>query len=194
MSGLNTHTCTLAWHTPIGGGERSAGWMCSCGEHGFTATMSLAAQRFAEHYALAKQQAAPKVRRGAPEHDGGRTLDADTIRKSEQAVVLALYFGRDVDGAADGEPLTDLGIAAASRRSIIVASVGEFSPSRLRTARVELERAGFVEKRALVSRGAGRRMQSFALTDAGVNMAHRLVAGPSAAPGTIPPPRQGAPA
>jgi hypothetical protein len=172
------HHVTLFQRRPIPPQEAvTYAWRCTCGEIGFADTGSIAAQRFAEHYALAVQQAAPKVTRHAPAHDGGRRLDLDTIRKSEEAVILALYFGRLGNGAVNG-PLTDHGIAAASRRAIIVEHLGEFSPSRLRTARVEVERAGLVEKRELVQRGPGqRRMQSFALTDSGLRMAQGIVAG-----------------
>lgn len=163
MSGLNTHTVTLAHHYPMGGGPASAGWMCSCGDHGYVATMSLAAQRFAEHYALAKQQAAPKVRRNAPAHDGGRTLTMDTIRASERAVLLSLPETR--------HGFTDASIRYYAGTERVRQFAGMFSDSRLRTARVELQRAGLVEATGDLSvTDTGRRARMFRLTEAGVRL------------------------
>lgn len=171
MEGV-THNVTVARHIPVGGGEPSAGWVCTCGDHGYGGTASDAAQQFAEHYALAKQQAAPKVRRNAPAHDGGRTLDIDTVRKSEQAVLLALR-GDVGDGITDRTILT-----RAQGRRHIVASFGVFSDSRLRTARVELQRAGMVEPTVVVtSTHSTRKMQAYRLTDAGWRLADQIFDG-----------------
>ena len=167
MAGMTEHRVTVARHIPIGGGDPSAGWVCTCGDHGYGGTASDAAQQFAEHYALAMQRAAPKVRRGAPEHDGGRTLTADTIRDSERAVLMAIRFRSMI--AAD---ITDEVIREVAGMDIITHVVGRFSPSRLRTARVELQRAGMVEVGGVTQVGGkGRRMRVYRLTASGWTLA-----------------------
>ena len=172
-----THHCRLGWHHPIVDGHvsharehREAMWTCSCGVTGTQPTLSLAAQRFAEHYALAKQQAAPKVRRGAPEHDGGRTLTADTVRDSERAVLMAIRFRSMI--AADS---TDEVIREVANTAHVATITGRFSPSRLRTARVELQRAGLVEVAGVTQVGGkGRRMRVYRLTASGWTLAREF--------------------
>lgn len=171
MPGL-THEVTLFQRKV----SKKVRWECSCGAGSHAEpSASAAAQRFAEHYALSKQQEAPKVTRRAPEHDGGRTLTLDTVRKSEQAVLLALRLNAMSAAKAATDPVI------AARAAMFESSIGKFSPSRLRTARVELQRAGLVEAEAVqVVSESGRKMRSYVLTATGWNMARELMEGPDA--------------
>lgn len=149
-------------------------WECSCGAGSHAApSASAAAQQFTEHYALSKQQEAPKVARHAPAHDGGRTLTLDTVRKSEQAVLLAIRLLSLHHANVATDPVI------AEHAKVFESSIGLFSPSRLRTARVELQRAGLVEPDpALVVGPSGRKMRSYRLTASGWCMARNLMDGP----------------
>lgn len=172
MEGLTRHEVTMYQHVNQGG-QRSFRWACSCGEGEHHTSCTAATQTFAEHYALAMQQAAPKVRRRAPARDGGRTLTLDTIRDSEKAVLLSMP--ETLVG------FTDDSIRYYAGTERVMDRVGMFSDSRLRTARVELQRAGLVEATGeLAETETGRRARTFRMTDAGLRMRRALNGGASA--------------
>ena len=79
----------------------------------------------------------PTARLGDPEtsHAAGNSIDADTLRTSQAAVLLVL--------ALDG-PTTDVGLIDAYLALVESGALPQQSPSGIRTRRKELVRAGYV--------------------------------------------------